>query len=232
ARGGGTSQAGQSIGPGVILDTSKHLNRVLEIDAAGRRAPVQPGCVLHDPNPPPRPLGLQFAPPNSPAHPAPVGRTVAHNRAGAPWVISGKPIDHVLELKAGLADGSFIRCRRLEGPELEAASAREDLEGACYRAVRRLAAELAEEIDRRYPKILRRVGGYNLDSFRHDGAGFYLAHMFFGSEGALRGVVGAPLRLGERPQGPGPRAASSSPSCSTPWGPPPRSWPTGRRQSR
>jgi FAD/FMN-containing dehydrogenase/Fe-S oxidoreductase len=203
ARGGGTSQAGQSIGPGVILDTSKHLNRVIEIDAVGRRARVQPGCVLDDLNAALRPLGLQFAPDISTANRATIGGMVANNSSGARSVIYGKTIDHVLELRVVLVDGSIIRCGPLDGPGLEAKCAREDLEGACYRAVRRLAAENAEEIERRYPKILRRVGGYNLDSFRDDGrtsAGFNLAHLFVGSEGTLGVVVEATLRLVELPR--------------------------------
>lgn len=199
ARGGGTSQAGQAIGPGVILDASKHLNRVLEVDAGGRRARVEPGCVLDDLNAAVRPLGLQFAPDISTANRATIGGMVANNSSGARSVIHGKTIDHVLELKVVLADGSAIRCGPLDGPGLESKCARDDLEGACYRAVRRLAAEHAGEIERRFPKILRRVGGYNLDAFR-PGAAFNLAHLFVGSEGTLGVVVEATLRLVELPR--------------------------------
>jgi FAD/FMN-containing dehydrogenase/Fe-S oxidoreductase len=203
ARGGGTSQAGQSIGPGVVLDASKYFNRVLEIDATGRRARVEPGCVLDDLNAALRHLGLQFAPDISTANRATIGGMVANNSSGARSVIYGKTIDHVLDLKVVLADGSVIRCGPLDGPGVEAKCARDDLEGACYRAVRRLAAEHAEEIERRYPKILRRVGGYNLDSFRpdgRDGADFNLARLFVGSEGTLGVVVEATLRLVELPK--------------------------------
>ena len=203
ARGGGTSQAGQSIGPGVILDSSKYLNRVLEVDAAGRWVRVQPGCVLDDLNRALQPLGLKFAPDISTANRATIGGMVANNSSGTRSVIYGKTIDHVLELKVVLADGSVVHCGPLDGPGLEAKCAQEDLEGACYRAVRRLAAEHAEEIERRYPKILRRVGGYNLDAFRPTGgatAGFNLAHLFVGSEGTLGVVVEARLRLVELPR--------------------------------
>jgi FAD/FMN-containing dehydrogenase/Fe-S oxidoreductase len=203
ARGGGTSQAGQSIGPGLSLDVSKHLNRVVEVDAAARLARVQPGCVLDDLNAALRPLGLQFAPDISTANRATIGGMIANNASGARSVLYGKTIDHVLELRVVLADGSIIRCGPLDGPGLGVKCAREDLEGACYRAIRRLAAEHADEIERRYPKILRRVGGYNLDSFRpdgRDGGGFNLAHLFVGSEGTLGVVVEATLRLVELPR--------------------------------
>jgi FAD/FMN-containing dehydrogenase/Fe-S oxidoreductase len=203
ARGGGTSQAGQAIGPGVVLDCSKHFHRVLEIDAAGRWARVEPGCVLADLNRALGPLGLKFAPDISTADRATIGGMVANNSSGARSVVYGKTIDHVLELKVVLADGSMIHCGPLDGPGLEARCGRDDLEGACYRAVRALAAEHADEIERRYPKILRRVGGYNLDAFLGDGrggAGFNLAHLFVGSEGTLGVVVEAKLRLVELPK--------------------------------
>ena len=202
ARGGGTSQAGQAIGPGLVLDTSKHLNRILEIDAAGRRARVQPGCVLADLNRALRPLGLQFAPDISTANRATIGGMVANNSSGARSVFYGKTIDHVLGLKVVLADGSILHCGPLDGPALEAKCRQDDLEGAGHRAVRRLAAEQAEEIERRFPRILRRVGGYNLDDF-HPAAiarsGFNLARLFVGSEGTLGVVVEAELRLVELP---------------------------------
>jgi FAD/FMN-containing dehydrogenase/Fe-S oxidoreductase len=202
ARGGGTSQAGQSIGPGVILDTSKYFNRVLEVDNAGRRARVQPGCVLDDLNRDARPLGLQFAPDISTANRATIGGMVANNSSGARSVIYGKTIDHVLELRVVLADGSVVRCGPLDDRALDAKCSQPDLEGSCYRAVRRLAEEHAGEIERRYPKILRRVGGYNLDAFVPDRrtAGFNLANLFVGSEGTLGMVVEATLRLVELPK--------------------------------
>ncbi len=198
ARGGGTSQAGQSIGAGVILDTSKYLNRILEIDAEKRRVRVQPGCVLDDLNAQLRPLGLQFAPDISTSNRATIGGMVANNSSGARSVIYGKTIDHVHELKVVLSDGTVIQCAPLDGSQLEAKCAQDDLEGECYRTVRRLASEQAKEIERRFPKILRRVGGYNLDAFR--GEAFNLAHLFVGSEGTLGVVVEATLKLVELPR--------------------------------
>src|SRR5438105_4824435 len=99
ARGGGTSQAGQAIGPGVQLDCSKYLNRVLEINATERWARVQPGCVLDDLNLEVRPHGLQFAPDVSTSNRATVGGMIANNSSGAHSIVYGKTVDHVLELK-------------------------------------------------------------------------------------------------------------------------------------
>ena len=206
ARGGGTSQAGQCIGPGLVLDCSKYLDRVLEVDVAGRWARVQPGCVLDDLNLHVRPHGLQFAPDISTSNRATVGGMIANNSSGTHSVIHGKTGDHVLELKVLLADGTRAHLRPLDEAKLRAACARRDLEGEAYRLVRRLAAEHAGEIERRYPKILRRVGGYNLDLFvPRPGAPerFNLAGLFVGSEGTLGVTLEAKVRLIELPRAKG-----------------------------
>src|SRR5216683_2627914 len=160
ARGGGTSQAGQAIGPGVVLDCSKYLHDVLEINAAERWARVQPGCVLDDLNLAVKPLGLQFAPDISTSNRATIGGMVANNSSGTHSLIHGITIDHVIGLKVLLADGSIIQVGPMSESEAASKCAQKDREGECYRVVRRLAVEHKEEIERRYPKILRRVGGY------------------------------------------------------------------------
>ena len=165
ARGGGTSQAGQSIGSGVILDFSKYLQRILETNAAEKWARVEPGCVLDDLNQHVKSLGLQFAPDISTANRATIGGMVANNSSGTHSILHGKTIDHVLELKVLLTDGSVIETRPIDAAELEAKCAQQSREANGYRTVRRLAMEHANEVDRRFPKILRRVGGYNLDAF-------------------------------------------------------------------
>ena len=113
ARGGGTSQAGQSIGPGVILDCSKHFDRVLEINADERWVRVEPGCVLDDLNRALAPYRLQFAPDISTSNRATIGGMIANNSCGARSVLYGKTIDHVLELKTVLSDGSLVHLEPL-----------------------------------------------------------------------------------------------------------------------
>jgi FAD/FMN-containing dehydrogenase/Fe-S oxidoreductase len=200
ARGGGTSQAGQCIGPGVVLDCSRYFNRILEMDAAGRWARVEPGCVLDDLNAAAKPLGLQFAPDISTSNRATIGGMVANNSSGTHSVIHGKTIDHVLELTVLLADGSTVKLRPLDDAGLEAKCRQSDLEGRCHAVVRRLATVNAAEIDRRYPKILRRVGGYNLDCFVPGTRPFNLAHLLVGSEGTLGVTLEAKVRLVELPR--------------------------------
>src|SRR3954465_2776242 len=146
ARGGGPSQAGQAIGAGLQVDTSKYLNRVLEVNAAERWAWIEPGVVLDELNAQLRPLGLRFAPDLSPASRATVGGMIANNSSGARSVIYGKTIDHVLEVCVVLADGAAAHLRPLGAEDLDAACAGKGLEAACYRTVRQTASACRGEI--------------------------------------------------------------------------------------
>jgi FAD/FMN-containing dehydrogenase/Fe-S oxidoreductase len=195
ARGGGTSQAGQAIGAGIQLDVSKYLNRVLEVNAAERWAWIEPGVVLDELNAQLKSLGLRFAPDISTASRATVGGMIANNSSGARSVMYGKTIDHVLELRMVLSDGSRAHFRPLDASALAAACDGTTLEASCYRTVRDVAAAQRGEIDRRFPKVLRRVGGYNLDEFVDPLKPFNLAKMIVGSEGTLGLVVAAKINL-------------------------------------
>ena len=194
-RGGGTSQAGQAIGAGIVVDTSKYLNKILELNVAERRVRVEPGIVLDTLNRALLQHGLRFAPDVSTASRATIGGMMANNSSGARSVLYGKTIDHVLEQEVVLADGSVTWLRRMTETELEAKCGASTFEGECYRTVRRLAREHAAEIERRYPKVLRRVGGYNLDEFVKADRPFNLAKLMVGSEGTLGVVLEATLNL-------------------------------------
>ena len=194
-RGGGTSQAGQAIGAGIVLDTSKHLNQVLEINPDQRWARVQPGVVLDDLNLVLRPHGLRFAPDVSSASRATVGGMMANNSSGARSVLYGKTIDHVREQHVVLSDGRVAHCRALNARELAAAQAGDSLEARAYRLLPELARTHAAEIDRRFPKILRRVGGYNLDAFVDPATPLDLTRILVGSEGTLGFFVEATVGL-------------------------------------
>lgn len=194
-RGGGTSQAGQCIGDGLIVDISKHFNRLLEVNAAERWARVEPGIVLDELNGALLKHGLRFAPDISSASRATVGGMIANNSAGARSVVYGKTIDHVLELTVLLADGSILHCRETPGPTHAGSEDPASDQGATYaQAVRAIAETHAAEIERRFPKVLRRVGGYNLDEFL-PGRPFNLSKLFVGSEGTLGIVLEAKVNL-------------------------------------
>jgi len=194
-RGGGTSQAGQAIGAGLQIDTSKYYNRILDLNVDERWALVEPGIVLDELNAALKPHGLRFAPDISTASRATVGGMMANNSSGARSVLYGKTIDHVLEQHVVLADGSLAHFRPVCATDLERVCRGASLEAAAYRVVRRLAATHADEIDRRYPKILRRVGGYNLDAFVDPSRPVDLTRLIVGSEGTLAVVLDAKIRL-------------------------------------
>ena len=213
ARGGGTSQAGQAIGAGISLDFSRYMNRVLVLDAAGGSVTVEPGIVLDELNALLKPHGQQLPLDLSTSNRATIGGMIANNSAGTRSVIYGKTLDYVESLEVVLADGNTVQFGPLTGTELLAKLTQEDVEGASYRAVHRLGKDLEPEIRLRYPRILRRVGGYNLDEFiPHDWddpgapatAPFNLARILVGSERNAR-----PDR--RRHSAPGPSAARPRP---------------------
>ena len=210
ARGGGTSQAGQAVGGGLQVDFSKYLNRVIELDPEAQTVRVQAGIVLDELNAFLGPYGLHLPLDLSTSNRATIGGMIGNNSAGTRSVIYGKTIDYVQALTAVLADGSVVEFQALEPGQLADKCQRSDLEGNCYRIVEQLADEHAEEIGRRYPKILRRVGGYNLDAFASDRQDvavarpcrapkvdprFNLSRLLVGSEGTLAMVLEARLRL-------------------------------------
>jgi FAD/FMN-containing dehydrogenase/Fe-S oxidoreductase len=199
-RGGGTSQAGQAIGRGLVVDTSKHLNAILELNTQERWVRVEPGLVLDELNAVLRPHGLRFAPDVSTASRATIGGMMANNSSGARSVLYGKTIDHVIEQDVALSDGSVATFGPLSHADLPTVCERGTLEAACYRVVRELADRHRDEIERRYPKVLRRVGGYNLDEFVSTGKPFNLAKLMVGSEGTLGVVLSARLNLVPLPQ--------------------------------
>ena len=197
-RAGGTSLAGQTVNHAIVIDFSKRLNRVLEVNPAERWARVQPGIVLDQLNKHLAPFNLHYAPDPTTTSRACVGGGIGNNTCGAHSVIYGKTLDHVKELSVVLSDGSPAHFRPLDGHELEAKLRGSGLESDIYRGVRQSARENAEEIEARYPKIMRRVSGYNLDEFLTD-SGFNMARMVVGSEGTLCVVTEAKVNLEPRP---------------------------------
>ena len=201
-RSGGTSLAGQTVNHAIVLDFSKYLNNVLEVNAEEGWARVQPGIILEQLTKQVASHGLQYAPDPTTANRACVGGGIGNNTCGAHSVIYGKTLDHINELDVVLSDGSRAHFAPLTASELEGRLSAGGLEGDIYRGVMRIAAEQQEEIDRTYAKIQRRVSGYNLDEFVPQ-AGLTgpvnLARMVVGSEGTLCVVTEAKVNLVARP---------------------------------
>ncbi|MBI2872976.1 MAG: FAD-binding protein [Chloroflexi bacterium] len=193
-RGAGTSLAGQAVNHAIVLDLSKYMCGVVEVLPEERVARVQPGIVVDALNRHVRPHSLQYAPDPTTSNRATVGGGIGNNSCGSHSVIYGKTLDHVKGLEVVLASGDVVHLGLLSAPELERKLALDTPEGHAYREVRRIAHEQRDEIVGRYPKIMRRVSGYNLDSFLDD-APFDLARMVVGSEGTLAVVTEATVGL-------------------------------------
>ena len=210
-RGGGTSLAGQSVGEAVVLDMSKYMNALLEVNVEAHWARVQPGIVLDELNHRLKPHGLMYAPDVATSSRANVGGTIGNNSAGSHSLIYGKTLDHVMSLDLVLANADEITASPLALTELASKQQGESLEANVYRELCRICADNADEIRKRYPRILRRVAGYNLDEFvpnagskevtpyRRDGCDaehpFSLAKILVGSEGTLATTVEATINL-------------------------------------
>ena len=198
-RGGGTSLAGQTVGHALVLDFSKYMQNVLEVNQEELWCRVQPGLVQDELNAYVRSMGLQFGPDTSTSNRATIGGMIGNNSAGAHSLTYGKTLDHVIELTVLLSDGSEVVLKELSSDALEGKSQADSLEGRVHREVARLAQEHRSEILARYPKIMRRVSGYNLDEFIKPQP-FNLSRILVGSEGTLGTVVEAKMRLVPKPK--------------------------------
>jgi FAD/FMN-containing dehydrogenase/Fe-S oxidoreductase len=180
-RGGGTSQCGQTVGRALVLDCSKHMDRILAVDAENRRALVQPGVVLDRLNKSLKSKGLFFPVDVSTGDRATIGGMAANNSCGARSLRYGNMVHNVHAIDALLADGTAARMGEVPGNFDD--SVRPERYRNLVRGMRALHRREADEIDRRFPNLLRRVGGYNIDMI--DDSGHNMAQLLVGSEGTL-----------------------------------------------
>ena len=181
ARGGGTSQCGQSVGHALIIDNSKYLNQIVAFDRSAGTVCVQPGVVLDHLNAWLKPHGLWYPVDVSTSAQATLGGMAGNNSCGSRSIRYGNMVHNVRAIDAVLADGTQFEfgAAPADLSECDAPKGYLDL----VRRIRAIAAREADEIELRFPKVLRRVGGYNLDMM---GAGGHnMAHLLVGSEGTL-----------------------------------------------
>ena len=198
-RGGGTSLTGQTVNHALVLDFSRHMDQMLEVNAEELWARVQPGLVQDNLNDQVRSLGLQFGPDTSTSNRATLGGMLGNNSGGSHSIAYGLTVEHVIELTTRLADGSRAVFGEVT-PEAFAAKCRAPgLEGEIYREVARIRDTYADEIRTRYPAHWRRVSGYNLDELVKDRP-LNMARVVVGSEGTLVTVLEARVRLVRRPR--------------------------------
>ena len=193
-RGGGTSQCGQTVGTGLVIDHSKYMRKIMAVDAEQRTATVEPGLVLDHLNAALKSHGLWFPVDVSTSAQATLGGMAGNNSCGSRSIAYGNMVHNVLGAQAWLADGSLLDFGAYEKAQGRARQIGD--------FVRDLAQQNAGEIDAHWPKVLRRVAGYNLDIFRNQNERPYtadgsvnLAHLLIGSEGTLALTRSLTLRL-------------------------------------
>jgi len=198
-RGAGTSLAGQCCNVAVVLDFTKYMTRILELDTERRFARVQPGVVLDALRNRAETHQLTFAPDPSSHNRCTIGGMIGNNSCGAHSLLGGKTVDNVEELRILLYDGPQMTVGATSESELEAIIAQGGRRGDIYSALRGIRDEHANLIRTRFPKIPRRVSGYNLDDLLSEN-GFHVARALVGTEGTCAIVLEAKVKLIHSPQ--------------------------------
>ena len=205
ARSAGTSLAGQATGEGVIMDVSRHMNGILDLDAQNRTAHVQPGVIRDTLNRAAARHNLLFGPDTATTNRCMMGGMIGNNSCGSFSIKYGTTRDHILEIEAVLSDGSVALFKPLNPDELRGKMKLDTLEGKIYREMLKLVERNRESILEAYPhpEIIRRNTGYALDRlcsmqpFDPEGRPFNLAELLCGSEGTLAMTASARVNLSE-----------------------------------
>jgi FAD/FMN-containing dehydrogenase/Fe-S oxidoreductase len=197
-RGGGTSLAGQCCNVAVVIDMSKYLDGILQIDPARRLARVQPGVVLDHLRTAAERHHLTFAPDPATHDRCTLGGMIGNNSCGVHSVMAGKTDDNIEELEVLTYDGLCMRVGQTSGEDLERIIREGGRRGQIYAGLKALADTYGDRIRQRYPNIPRRVSGYNLNYLLPEN-GFHVARALVGSEGTCVTVLEATCRLVESP---------------------------------
>ncbi|MPY77080.1 MAG: FAD-binding protein [Actinophytocola sp.] len=193
-RGAATSIAGQTCNVAVVIDFARHLDRVLDIDPDRSLARLQPGVVLDTLQSAAGPYGLAFGPDPSTHSRCTLGGMIGNNACGSHSVAWGKTVDNVESLDVVLYDGTRLTVGATPDDDLARLCAREDRIGTLHRDLRALRDTNAERIRQSFPRLDRRVSGYNLDQLLPE-HGFDLARALVGTEGSCATILGATVRL-------------------------------------
>jgi len=194
-RGGGTGTNGQSLTDGLLVDMSRHMNGILEINAEECWARVESGVVKDQLNAALKPYGLFFAPELSTSNRATIGGMINTDASGQGSVLYGKTRDHVLELKTVLLDGSLINSQAVNQSELEILQNGTERSHQIYQLIDTIYRENQAEIESRFPPLNRCLTGYDLAHIRDESGQFNLNNILCGSEGTLGFIAEAKLNL-------------------------------------
>lgn len=198
-RGGGTSLAGQTVGKAIILDFSKYMRNVNSINLEEGWVRTQPGIILDELNQQLKPYNMMFAPDPSTSDRANVGGALGNNSCGAHSIMWGKTIDNLNELEVVLSNGDTAHYGSLNRDQIKKKMSYQNFDAEIYQKLFEIGRINRDEILSRYPKILRRVGGYNLDEVVQEGD-FNMARFVVGSEGTLVTITEAKLRIVPSPK--------------------------------
>jgi FAD/FMN-containing dehydrogenase/Fe-S oxidoreductase len=200
SRGGGTSLAGQCCNIAIVMDFSKYMHEVLEINAQERWARVQPGCILDHLRNEANRHGLTFGPDPSTHDHCTLGGMLGNNSCGVHSQMAGRTVENTEEVDVVLYDGTRMTLGWMDEAQLEREIARGSRTGEIYADLKKLRDRYAKLIEQRYPKIPRRVSGYNLDELLPGPDGrFNMARVVVGSESTLLTILEAKVRLVEWP---------------------------------
>jgi len=199
-RGGGTGTNGQSLTEGLVVDVSRHMNRILEINAGERWVRVQAGVVKDQLNAALAEHGLFFPPELSTSNRATIGGMISTDASGQGSCLYGKTRDHVLELTTVLLDGTVWISRAIDDEELQQIKQRSDRIGAVHRLIDAIQREQAELIAAHFPKLNRCLTGYDLAHIRDERGRFNLNSILCGSEGTLALIAEAKLNVVPMPK--------------------------------
>jgi FAD/FMN-containing dehydrogenase/Fe-S oxidoreductase len=199
SRGGGTSVAGQTCNVAVVIDFSKYMDAVVDLDAATRRARVEPGIVLDSLRSEAEKHELTFAPDPATHSRCTLGGMIGNNSCGVHALMGGKTVDNIESLDILLYDGTRMSVGRTTEAELDAIIAEGGRRGEIYAGLRRLRDTYADRVRARFPDIPRRVSGYNLDQLLPEN-GFNVARALVGSEGTCVTILEAECELKPSPQ--------------------------------
>ena len=194
-RGGGTGTNGQSLTEGVVVDLSRHMNRILEVNDAEGWARVEPGVVLDQLNAHLKPRGVFFAPELSPSNRATIGGMVSTDASGKGSRIYGKTSSHILALDLVLTDGSTWHSAPLDAAALQDVKAGDGVIHRAYQGIDDIVTTKKDLIEQRFPKLTRFLTGYNLAHVYSRDGQFNLNAIISGSEGTLAFVTGIKVKL-------------------------------------
>jgi len=198
-RGAGTSLAGQSCNVAVVLDFTKYMNRIVEIDFERKFARVQPGVVLDTLRNRAESRHLTFSPDPSTHNRCTIGGMIGNNSCGTHSLLAGKTVDNVQELRILLYDGTLLTVGAVNDEELDRVTAESGRIGTLHRHLRMIRDQYGELVRARFPRIPRRVSGFNLDELLPEN-GFHVARSLVGTEGTCAVVLEAKLTLVHSPQ--------------------------------